>query len=270
MTGMAGVSSGATLFSFLCNWKPDEVCWIWLLLIALGILGGCFLYAWWMSRSKKSVNIEINSTFILTIKEGNLFDSQLGEVTVIPVNTCFNPHSVERKSSVFYQFVHTYWEGENRRRELDGKIQAALSKVNEKLIGKVASQEGYDNEYPLGTCIMIEDGGKKYVLVATARKVSAKGSDLALNEYPMILEELFQFLAKQRYQKTIYLPLIGMGHGQLKKSCRRSLYFLLDVIEFKQSDLSFPNGICLKLKSLRNAGINLTEVENDFKLNIKG
>ena len=269
MTAIAGAASFATLVSFLFDCKPGSACWFWPVLLTALIVIVCFVFAWWMCRSKSSVEIEISTNFTLTIEEGNLLDRELSGVIVIPVNTHFNPHSIGRRTSVFFQFVQTLWK--ERMNELDEKIHKALREAKDFIKAEgTDDSHGYNTEYKLGTCIEIMDGGNIYVLVAAAEKDQKMSSSLQKSDYPKVIEKLFEFLAGKNYQKMIYLPLLGTGHRRLQKSYRRSLYFFLDAIEFKHSDLSFPDGVCLKLKSLQKSEINLTDVEHDFRLNIKG
>ncbi len=268
MTAVAGAASFATLITFLFGWNSsgNNTCNIGgAITLTVFVLVICFVYAVAMCWQVKRIDIEISKNFKLTIEEGNLLDRNLTGVIVIPVNSCFNPQIVNRKESVFKSFIDSLWK--DRLQRLKNSILEGLQSVT--AATGIEPDAALNRNYPLGTCIQIMDGGNVYVLVAAAEKDANNASTLKCSDYPKVIEGLFNYLGSGNFNSKIYLPLLGTGHGRLKKSPRRALYFMLDAIEFKHNALTFPQGVCIKLKSLQTSGINLNDIKRDFRLNLQ-
>ena len=89
-TALGVLSALATLLSFLFEFKFIHQFWY------IGVIGLSvvllisFLYAWWRSRSKTEIKLNLSSNLDLTIFEGDLFNQK--GVICIPFNEFFDTH----------------------------------------------------------------------------------------------------------------------------------------------------------------------------------
>lgn len=268
VSALATLASLATLITFLFDWRAKCISsWI---LIALSILtiGICFTYGWWMIRRKKKISIDIHPSFKVEIEFGDLFDRNHQGIFVIPVNEYFDTQLEDllvTSSSVMGTFINKYWK--DRVGELDDKIGRALNGIPyEEEVGR---QPGKRYKYKLGTCANIMDGGNDYVLVVTTKKNDAGQSILSKKDYPIVIEGLFKHLDSIRQKRKIYMPLFGTGRGKMKRSLERILTFLLDTIDFKHSDFSFPSGVNIIIKKAYENEVNLNNIANHFEKALK-
>ena len=164
------------------------------------------------------------------------------------------------RHSVLGTFIKKYWQ--DRVDELDRKIETALTGVPSEFDDN--RSVGKKTKYSLGTCAKIFDGGNTYVLVVTTEKNSNGQSILLKKDYPKVIGELFTYLELIRPARTIYLPMFGTGRGKMKRSLQRILSFLIDTLDFKHSNLSFPYGINIIIKKVYEKDVNLNDLTNHF------
>lgn len=268
ISALSTIASLATLITFLFDWRADCISsWI---LIFLSILIGviCFIYGWWMIRRKNKIEIKFHSSFKVTITFGDLLNSQNKGIVVIPVNQYFDTQlagSLVSSDSILGTFITKCWL--DRVDELDRKIDDALSYVagvpdNGRKVGK-------KTKYNLGTCADIRDGENTYVLVVTIEKNSKGKSILSKKDYPVVIGSLFEHLATIKPQREIFMPVFGAGRGRMRRSLQRILSFLLDTIDFKYSDLTFPCGVNIIVKEAYKNEVNLNEIEHHFEKALK-
>ena len=268
INALATAASMATLITFLCDWKAKEVSpWI-LVVMAVGILALSILYGYLMIRRKDKIELKFNPSFKMTIKYGNLFDPTHDGIIVIPVNQYFDTQlegSLVSRDSVLGTFITKIWQ--NRVDELDRKIESGLPKVGG--VENPSRSAGKKVKYDLGTCVKLLDGGKIYVLVVTTEKNEDNQTVLSKKDYPIVIGELFNYLKTISKTHIIYMPLFGAGRGRMTRSRQRILSFLIDTLDFKYSDLSFPKGVNIIIKDGYKDDINLNIIENHFDKALK-
>lgn len=268
VSALATLASLATLITFLFDWRSECLGTGGLLLLGIGILGICIAYGWWMTRRKSKIEIEFSHTFKLTIEFGNLFCSPNKSIFVIPVNQYFDTqlsNTLVKRDSVMGNFISQFWQ--DRLNELNGKIEEGLK--DEQGEENPNRKDGKKIKYPLGTCAKIFDGGNIYVLVVTTEKDSNDRSILSKKDYPTVIGSLFKFLDSLGKDKKIHMPLFGTGRGRLGRSRQRILSFLIDTLDFKYADLSFPLGVNIIIKDSYKGSINLNAIASHFKVALK-
>lgn len=69
-------------------------------------------------------------------------------------------------------------------------------------------------------------------------------------------------------EKPIYMPLIDTGLSRLGRSPQRILNFLVDAIDFKYSELTFPHGFNIEIYDINTVNLNDLEtyVENGLSI----
>ena len=161
---IAALSSGATLFTILFNveWLQDK--WYY------GVLGMIFIilfslcYAYWQTKSKVEIILELSSKLKLTISEGDIFNKK--GVICIPFNEYFDTHvgdGVVDEKSIHGLFINKYFR--DRIPELEEKIRKGLENIKCEQTDR--HFKGCPTEkYPLGTTVDIRDGENLYVLFA--------------------------------------------------------------------------------------------------------
>lgn len=265
MTALAAVSSIATLISFLSKWDEHKLSNLSLELLSLGIIGVCLIYAMIMMIEKSRIRLSLKPRFEITIEKGDLF--RKSGVIVIPVNEYFDTivnDIIISPTSLHGKWITKYWSG--RIAELDDLITKELDKTTEGVI--VDRKVGKMNKYELGTCISIRvpDDDNIYVLFALTHFDKDNHAYLEHTEFPIVLDKLLAYLENLGTDRRIYMPLFGTGLSRLNRSPQRILTFMLDAMDFKHSNLSFPHGLYIELYSLNN--INLNQIEDIFLSNI--
>ena len=265
MTALAGLSSIATLISFLSGWETNNHSAVFLELLALGVVGLCLFYAIAMSYEKSKISLSLNSGFEITIEKGDLF--RKSGIIVIPVNEYFDTivdDEIISSHSVHGKWINQYWS--KRIPELDRQIENELT--SKKAIEESDRERGKKMKYNLGECISIQvpNDNNLYVLFVMTHFDKDNHAYLDHKDYPIVIDKLFKFLAHIGTDRRVYMPLIGSGLSRLNRSPQRILTFMLDAIDFKHSNLSFPQGLYIELHSLSK--VNLNQIEDLFLSNI--
>ena len=262
---IAALSSLVTLLAFIFQSNIDLTATpIFAKIIAsVLILAACASYACWMSRQKTRLSLVFNPNFKLIIEKGDLFEKS--GIIVIPVNEYFDTHvgdGIISPTSVHGLFINKIFK--DRVNELDILIDTKLSGIQPTGECSVITL-GKNIKYELGTCINIEENGNVYVLVALTHFDNYNHAYLEKKDYPIVIDKLMDNLQKisMHPEKAIYMPLMGTGLSRLKRSPQRVLNFLIDAIDFKYSDKTFPNGIHIEIYNINQ--VNLIQLEELFK-----
>lgn len=234
--------------------------------IILGaIVLGCAIYACFMTQTKTKVSFQFNSHFKLTVEEGDLFEKK--GVVVIPVNEYFDTHvgdGIISPKSVHGKWINKYFYS---------KVADLDILIGNKLVGKPFEQvpprdKAKDKKYKLGTCVDISIGDSTYVLIALTHFDRYNHAFLDRKDYPVVFDLLISHLQHMQIEQPIYMPLMGTGLSRLKRSPQRILNFLIDAIDFKYSDFSFPQGMNIEIYEIDTVNLNDLEsyVENGITL----
>lgn len=267
---LAALSSIATLLSFVTGWHIQSEC-IWKpILSALFILAICVVYAFWQTRKKKKITLNINSSLKLTIQEADIF-SQNG-IIVIGVNEYFDTHvgdGVVSEKTLHGIFINKYYRDHLTDLDKDIKKSLEIQKINP--IERDCHRRhrcGKTDKYELGTCVLIHDGGKKYVLVALTHFDENDKANMSRDELSLVLGKLMTFLEKNAEAREVHMPILGTGLARLNRSSNRILNFTIDVLDFIHSS-QILGGLYIDIISLKSARIDLNKIENQFNNNIK-
>ena len=222
------------------------------------------------TRKKKKITLNINSSLKLTIQEADIF-SQNG-IIVIGVNEYFDTHvgdGVISEKSLHGIFINEYYR--DHLTDLDKDIKESLEIQKIKPIERDCSRRhrcGKTDKYELGTCALIHDGGKKYVLVALTHFDENDKANMSRDELNFVLGKLMTFLEKNAEAREVHMPILGGGLARLNRSSNRILNFTIDVLDFIHSS-QILGGLYIDIISLKSAGIDLNKIENQFNNNIK-
>ena len=268
LSALGTLASLATLITFLFEWRASQINPIILIILAIFILAVCWMYGWWVTRRKNKIEIKFNASFKLAITFGDLFNPLYNGIFVIPVNQFFDTQvssSIVSRDSVLGTFISKSWQ--DRVDELDTKIEKELNGIPGTLDKN--RKVGKNIKYDLGTCIKILDGGNVYVLVVTTEKKDKTQSILSKKDYPLVIGKLFEYLDSMSKNHIIYMPLLGAGRGRMTRPRQRIISFLIDTIDFKYSDRSFPLGVNVIIKNKYEREVNLNTIENHFEHALK-
>lgn len=270
VAALAAVSSLATLFgitilksSFIDNLSISTG------VIALcAIIVLCIIYACQMSERKTKVSFQLNQQFKLTVEKGDLFSKK--GVIVIPVNEYFDTHvgdDVVSSSSVHGLFINRYFK--DNIKELDALIKSKLNALpnfakEPRNVGRQYKQD----KYKLGTCIDIEHNGNTYVLLALTHFDEYNHAYVDKKEFPKILNKLLDHIQPLSIENPVYMPLIGTGLSRLRRPHQRVLNFIVDALDFKHSEETFPKGLHIEIYNLDDVNLNKLEshFENDLSI----
>lgn len=267
---LATLSSVATLLSFSTGWQvKSEDIWVPLLLLLL-ILVICVVYATWQTRKKKKITLDINSSLKLTIQEADIFDQN--GIIVIGVNEYFDTHvgdGVVSGKTLHGLFINKYYK--DHLLDLDRAIRESLQEQGVMPIERNCHRRhtrGKTDKYDLGTCAMIHDGGKKYVLVALTHFDESDKANMTRAELNLVLGKLMSFLDKKAEAQEVHMPILGTGLARLNRTPNRILNFTIDVLDFIHTS-HIIGGLYIDILSLSSANIDLNKIENQFINNIK-
>lgn len=267
---LAALSSVATLLSFITGWQIQSEC-IWIPIVsALCILASCVSYAFWQTRKKKKITLNINSSLKLTIQEADIF-AQNG-IIVIGVNEYFDTHvgdGVVSEKTLHGLFINKYYK--DHLTDLDKDIKESLEIQKVKPIEsncKRRHSSGKTDKYDLGTCALIHDGGKKYILVALTHFDDNDKANMTRDELNLVLGKLMTFIEINAETREVHMPILGTGLARLNRSSNRILNFTIDVLDFIHGS-QILGGLYIDIISLKSAGIDLNKIENQFNNNIK-
>lgn len=233
--------------------------------ILTAIVLGCAIYSCFMIQRKTKVSFLFNPQFILTVEQGDLFEKK--GVIVIPVNEYFDTHvgdGIISPRTIHGKWIHKYFSG--KINELNDLISSGLA--GRPFIQRPARQNGKARQYELGTCINIPIGESVYVLVALTHFDNDNHAFLDRKDYPIVFDRLISHLKHMRTEKPVFMPLMGTGLSRLRRTPQRILNFLVDAIDFKYSDLAFPQGMNIEIFDIDTVNLNDLEsyVENGLTL----
>lgn len=267
---LATLSSVATLVSFSTGWQVNSRNICISILLVIFILVSCAVYASWQTRKKKIITLDINSSLKLTIQEADIF-AQNG-IIVIGVNEYFDTHigdGVVSRNTLHGLFIKKYYK--DHLSDLDRAIRESLHEQGVKPIESRCQRRninGKTDKYDLGTCAMIHDGGKKYVLVALTHFDENDKANMTRAELNQVLGKLMAFLDKKAEAQEVHMPILGTGLARLNRTPNRILNFTIDVLDFIHTS-QIIGGLYIDILSLESANIDLNKIENQFVNNIK-
>lgn len=265
MAAFAALASGATLVTFVYDWRAGELQWWQALGLCAIFFGVCTLYGVIMTWRKSEITLRFNPKFNLTIEDGDIFNKT--GIIVIPVNEYFDTivnNDLISKHSIHGLFINKYWP--DRIEKLDNEISIGLKDITPEIIKR---KTGKDKRYEIGTCVDIRDGANTYVLFVLTHFDKDNHAYLDRKEYSIAVDRLLEHLQHIAVNQTVYMPLFGTGLTRLKRSSQRILSFLIDTIDFNHSHMSFPHGIKIVIKSLKFNGINLNSIERHFEKELR-
>lgn len=257
---IAALSATATLLTVLFDFEWLKDCWICGALGSVLVMVGSFAYAFWQTRSKKSIDLELHSELKLTISEGDLFKKT--GVICIPVNEYFDTHvgdGVIAEVSIHGKFIQRFFKNNERIQELEGKIKNKLSGISFQ-VHQRRLPCCPQNKYELGTCIDINEGENTYVLFAFTHFDDNDTAFISREEYSVVVRKLMQHLSKMVEGRSVYMPLFGVGLSRMRRTPQRVLLHLVDALDFSDS-YAILGGLNIVVESLRKANVNLTTLE---------
>lgn len=262
---IAALSAAATLLSVLFKVDCIKAHWGYGILGAAIVLGGSFAYAWWQTRSKKKITLDLSAELKLTVCEGDLFEQK--GIICIPFNEYFDTHvgnGVVDEDSIHGMFINRFFK--DRIQDLEQKIRPLLPSE-----GVVEQTRRFDycpnKKYPLGTCINIREGENTYVLFALTHFDDNDKANVSRTEYTEVVGRLMEYLDGMAGGKPVYMPLFGTHLSRLRRTPQRILLHLADTIDFNDS-CSIPGGANIIVKSLNEVNVNLTTLEYIVKKGI--
>lgn len=264
ISALAALSSLATLIAFSFKWDLSNVS----TLCSVGLFGIIIfwgvVYALYMSRTKKKIELELNASLKVSIYTGDIFASK--GVVVIPVNEYFDTivdNIIISHSSIHGKFIDKYFT--DRLGELDGKISQALANVPGGT-NNPNRQSGKKMKYPLGTCISVRDGENEYVLFALTHFDNNNVALVKSEEVHGIIIKLFEYLDAHSNNRPVYMPVFGTSLSRLKKKPQRMLVYILDTLHFMR-EIAMPAG--LNIVCYKASDYNLNKVESYFENYLK-
>lgn len=267
---LAALSSVATLITFATGIQGSTTS-IWLPIgIGVVILAICTLYATIQTWRKKKIELNITSNLKLTIQQADLF-KQKG-IIVIGFNEYFDTHvgdGIVSPKTLHGVFINKYYK--DHLADLDADIKSSLVKQGISPIDencKRRHKAGKSDKYELGTCALVHDGVKKYVLVALTHFDEYDKAYLSKEEFNTVLSKLMNFLSTHSEANEVHMPILGTGLARLNRSESRILHFIIDSLDFLHAQ-PILGGLFIDILSLKSAGVNLNVVEAHFKSGIK-
>lgn len=264
---LAAISSAVTCIAFLFQNEVNEILKSSprksMILFTIVIL--CWIYSCYMNQRKTKVSFNFNPQFKLTVEKGDIFEKK--GIVVIPVNEYFDTHvgdGIISPSSVHGKWINKYFSGDIG--QLDNLITPKLIGKSHK--SKTSRKNGKNQRYKVGTCINIPVGDTIFVLLALTHFDSENHAYLKRDDFARVFDKLINYLKSLQIEKPIYMPLIGTGLSRLGRSPQRILNFLVDVIDFKYSELTFPHGIHIEIYDINTVNLNdlKTYVENELTI----
>ena len=267
---LPALSSVATLITFATGIQ-GSITSLWLsVAIGGGILLLCTLYATIQTWHKKKIELNITSNLKLTIRQADLL-SQKG-IIVIGFNEYFDTHlgdGIVSPKSLHGIFINKYYK--DHIADLDKDIKSSLEQQGINPVKKNCPRRnaaGKTDKYELGTCALVYDGGKKYVLVALTHFDDNDKANLSREEFNIVLSKLMKFLSEIAESNEVHMPILGTGLARLNRSESRILHFIIDSLDFLHAK-PILGGLFIDILSLKSTKINLNAIENHFKKGIK-
>lgn len=264
-TAIAALSAAATLLTVLFDLDCLKDCWAWGVIGAVCVVVGSLFYAYWQTKSKKKIVLNLSSNFKLTVKEGDLFEQK--GVICIPFNEYFDTHvgdGVVGANTLHGLFINKFFG--DRIEELNEKITNALTKDGFETHPR-RKEYCPTKRYPLGTCVDIRDGENLYVLFALTHFDENDKANVSRIEYTQVVNKLMEHLSQIVQERPVFMPLFGTGLSRMKRTPQRILLHLVDTLDFDDS-FSVPGGVNILIKSLSDIDVNLTTLEHIVKKGI--
>lgn len=255
------ISSVVTLVSFVFEWKnPGYLC-IVLYLAGVVILSG--LFACWQTWRKTSLDLKISNTLNVKVNEGNIFD-HVGEdnYVVIPVNEYFDTlvnETIINKATIHGQFIQKYYRDDHTKLHEETELYFSQNKIKGKEVTRKGS-DGYKKKYPLGTCAIIKKDNTNFVLLALTHFDEDDHAYVELSEFGRSISTMCKELADKVEDKSIYMPLMGMGMSRINQSGQFILKYILDTI-VGIKDLAIQKGINIVVFPPVAKTLNLNEIK---------
>lgn len=267
---LAALSSVATLITFATGIQGSTTSIGLPIGIGVGILILCSLYATIQSWRKKKIELNITSNLKLTIQQADLL-KQNG-IIVIGFNEYFDTHvgdGIVSPKTLHGIFINKYYKDHLSDLDEDIKKSLASQGISPKEVNcKRRHKAGKTDKYELGTCVLVHDGGKKYVLVALTHFDDYDKANLTREEFNIVLSKLIVFLSTHSEANEVHMPILGTGLARLNRSESRILHFIIDSLDFLHAH-PILGGLFIDILSLKSAGVNLNAVEDHFKKGIK-
>lgn len=257
---LAAIASFVTCIALLFQDEINRTGWNFgqKLVILIVIVLICCIYSCFMNQRITKVSFTFNPQFKLTIEKGDIFDKK--GIIVIPVNEYFDTHvgdGIISPTSVHGKWINKYFA--NDIRGLEQIISNELLRINAPIKANVARPPAKSDKYDLGTIIDIQKGDNIYVLVALTHFNQSNHAFVDRDEYSKVFDKLIKYLERMHGNHAVYMPLMGTGLSRLGRTPQRILNFLVDSIDFKFSQLTFPQGFFIEIYDIDS--VNLTELE---------
>lgn len=259
---LAAISSGVTCIAFLfqdcANALLNTHARKSLVLVTIIIL--CWLYSCFMNCRKTRLTFKVNEHFQLSVEEGDIFKKK--GVIVIPVNEYFDTHvgdGIVSPRTVHGKWINKHFSG--RVKDLNDIIEEKLRGIEPEEIKN--RKNANEKRYNLGTYIDIDIDGNTYVLIALSHFDDDNHANVDRVEFADVFDSLMKHLQHLQIEAPIYMPLMGTGLSRLGRSPQRILNFLVDAIDFKYSDMTFPLGFNIVIYDLNT--VNLNDLDSYIK-----
>lgn len=255
------ISSVVTLISFVFELQ-NPGCLVIVLYIVC-VLGLSFTFAIWQTWRKESISIKISNTLTCTVSAGDLFDyAKDGNYVVVPVNEYFDTkvdNKIINEGTLHGQFIKKYYgkDEEVLHKEIENYL------VTQKIEGKVVKREnsdGYNKQYPLGTCVIINRDNTNFVLLALTHFDQDDHAFVELSEFGRSISYLCSSLKDKVGTSPVYMPLMGMGMSRINQTAQFILKYTLDTI-VGIKDLAIQGGIHIVIYPPVANTVNLNEIK---------
>lgn len=255
---IAALSAAATLLTALFKFDCLKENWFYGVVGAVVVIAVSIMYAWWQTKSKKSITLDLASELKLNISEGDLFEKK--GVICIPVNEYFDTHvgdGVVDGESIHGQFINKYFK--DRIEDLEAKLRSKLPH-NDNADHERRIQGCPTKRYPLGTCVDIREGENTYVLFALTNFDDNDKANVGRLDYTVVVCKLMEHLNTMVEGRPVYMPLFGTRLSRMRRTAQRILLHLVDSLDFNDS-CTIPGGVNIVIKSLDKLNVNLTTLE---------
>lgn len=261
LASVGTISSVVTLVSFVFEWKNPGCWWVFGYIAFVLIVSGGF--AVWQTWRKTSLDLKISNMLNVKVKEGDLFDCVGNEhYVVIPVNEFFDTivnETIINKGTIHGQFITKYYGANHTQLHEETEAFFAANGIEGKEVNREGS-EGYKVKYPLGTCAIINKGNTNFVLLALTHFDKEDHAYVELSEFGRSISTMCRTLADKVQDKSVFMPLMGMGMSRLNQSGQFMLKYTLDTI-VGIKDLAIQNGITIVVYPPVAKTLNLNEIK---------
>lgn len=246
LTILTVIGTGFTLFSSeleVWDTKSRITVLLW------GVMGG-YLFYFLMTLIKRRVVAYEDENKKIFVQYGDFIElikkhekSKEKAVFVIPVNRCFDTvvdDVIIEKKTIHGQFVDFFVRNVCSLKELDEKIEEALTGYSGDDLLKDVKDKGKTKRYPVGTIAKIENvRGNIFYLLALAplKKDGQKivvDENIDLHDYFEYLQNMVDYYNKDGRNLPIYMPTIGCGLSRLYISIDNSIRQLIDIWRMNQ------------------------------------